>query len=286
MDKKKLSIPDLFEMKKQKKKIVLLSVPDATTAGLAERAGVDIVCLGDSLGMVTLGYKTTIPVTMDDMVSMGQAVRRGAPNTFLLACMPYQSYQTPEIALRNATRFMQEVGADAVKIQGGKRVVPIVKAVMDSGIPCLSHIGLVPHEIALLGGFKVQGKTAGNAQNIFEDALALQEAGAMGIEIEAVPPAVAEAITSNVQMITYGIGAGLGCDGQILIAWDMLGFFDTFKPKFVKRYAAMAQTAIDAISQYADEVRQCQFPAEEHTYTIHPDELAKFMKLTNDKRGK
>lgn len=285
MDKKKLSIPDFFEMKKQNKKIVLLSVPDATTAGLAERAGVDIVCLGDSLGMVTLGYKTTIPVTMDDMVRMGQAVRRGTPNTFLLACMPYQSYQTPEIALRNATRFMQEVGADAVKIQGGKRVTPIVKALVDSGIPCLSHVGLVPHEIAMLGGFKVQGKTAGNAQNIFEDALALQEAGAIGIEIEAVPPAIAEAITSNIKIITYGIGAGLGCDGQILIAWDMLGFFDTFKPKFVKRYATIAQTAIEAISEYAEEVRQCRFPAEEHTYTINPDELTKFMKLINNERG-
>jgi 3-methyl-2-oxobutanoate hydroxymethyltransferase len=137
----------------------------------------------------------------------------------------------------------------------------------------------------MLGGFKVQGKTADNARNIFEDALALQEAGAMGIEIEAVPPAVAEAITSRVQMITYGIGAGLGCDGQILIAWDMLGFFDTFKPKFVKRYAAMAQTAIDAISRYAEEVRQGQFPAEEHTYAISPDELAKFKELIDEERG-
>jgi 3-methyl-2-oxobutanoate hydroxymethyltransferase len=281
MDKKKLSIPDLFTMKKQNKKIVLLSVPDATTAGLAERAGVDIVCLGDSLGMVTLGYQTTIPVTMDDMVRMGQAVRRGAPNTFLLACMPYQSYQTPEIALRNATKFMQEAGADAVKIQGGKRVTNIVQTLVNAGIPCLSHIGLVPHEIALLGGFKVQAKTADNARRIFEDALALQEAGAVGIEIEAIPPTIAEAITSNIQIITYGIGAGLGCDGQILIAWDMLGFFDTFKPKFVKRYATMAQTAIDAISKYAEEVRQCQFPAEEHTYTIDPNELAKFMTQIN-----
>lgn len=286
MDEKKLSVPDLFEMKRVNRKIVLLSVPDATTAGLAERAGVDIVCLGDSLGMVTLGYRTTIPVTMDDMVRMGQAVRRGAPNTFLLACMPYQSYQTRELALRNATRFMQEAGADAVKIQGGKRVTPIVKALVDSGIPCLSHIGLVPHEIAMLGGFKVQGKTADNARNVFEDALALQEAGAIGIEIEAVPPAVAEAITSRTKMITYGIGAGLGCDGQILIAWDMLGFFDTFKPKFVKRYATMAQTAVDAISLYAEEVRQCQFPAEEHTYAITPDELAKFKELINEERGK
>ncbi|MHB9099159.1 MAG: 3-methyl-2-oxobutanoate hydroxymethyltransferase, partial [Syntrophales bacterium] len=191
-----------------------------------------------------------------------------------------------EIALRNATRFMQEAGADAVKIQGGKRVTPIVKALVDSGIPCLSHVGLVPHEIAMLGGFKVQGKTADSARNIFEDALALQEAGAMGIEIEAVPPAVAEAITSNIDIITYGIGAGLGCDGQILIAWDMLGFFDTFKPKFVKRYATMAQTAVDAISLYAEEVRQGQFPAEEHTYAITPDELAKFIKLIKEARGK
>jgi 3-methyl-2-oxobutanoate hydroxymethyltransferase len=266
-------------MKKEKHKIVLLSVPDATTANLAERAGVDIVCLGDSLGMVALGYPTTIPVTMDDMVRHGQAVRRGAPNTFLLACMPYQSYQTPELALRNATRFMQEVGADAVKIQGGKRDQHIIRAISGAGIPCMSHVGLVPHTVALIGGFKVQGRTAEDAKQIYEDAFAIKEAGAIGIEIEAIPPAVAEQITNDLDIITYGIGAGLGCDGQILIAWDMLGFFDVFKPKFVKRYATIAQTAIQAISKYADEVRKAEFPEAEHTYTMDEKEIKRFKEM-------
>jgi 3-methyl-2-oxobutanoate hydroxymethyltransferase len=276
MEKKKLTVPDLLRIKREKKKIVLLSVPDATTADLAERAGVDIVCLGDSLGMVTLGYSTTIPVTMDDMIRHGQAVRRGAPNTFLLACMPYQSYQTPEVGLHNAARFMQEVGADAVKIQGGQRVKHIIKAISEAGIPCMSHIGLVPHTVALIGGFKVQGRTADDAMKIYDDAFAIQEAGAIGIEIEAIPPAVTETITTDLDIITYGIGAGSECDGQILIAWDMLGFFDLFKPKFVKRYASMAQIAIQAISKYADEVRKGEFPEAEHTYMMDKDELRKF----------
>lgn len=279
MEKKKLTLPDFFKMKRDKRKIVLLSVPDAATARLAERAGVDIVALGDSLGMVSLGYPTTVPVTMEDMVRHGQAVRRGAPNTFLLAAMPYQSYRTPEIALENATRFMQQVGADAVKIQGGKAVTHIIKALASASIPCFSHVGLAPHSFAILGGFKVQGRTAEDAVRIYQDALAIQEAGAIGIEIEAVPPVVAECITENVDIITYGIGAGLGCDGQILIGLDMLGYFDAFKPKFVKRYANLAQAAVEAISTYAEEVRTGRFPAQEHTYSMDPTDQGKFRDL-------
>ncbi len=254
----------------------MLSVPDATTARLAERAGVDIVCLGDSLGMVTLGFPTTVPVTMDDMIHHGQAVRRGAPNTFLLACMPYGSYQTPSMAVRNAMRFMQEVGADAVKPQGRKRIQHIIKAIADAGIPCMSHVGLVPHTIALLGGFKVQGRTAEDAKRIYEDAVAIQEAGAVGIEIEAVPPEVAQRITNDLSIITYGIGAGKECDGQILIAWDMLGLFDEFKPKFVKRYASLAKNIVEAVSQFGEEVRTGAFPSDEHTYSMPHEELSKF----------
>ena len=279
MNRNKLTVPDLFEMKKQGDKIVLLSVPDGTTARLAERAGVDIVCLGDSLGMVTLGYSTTVPVTMDDMIRHGAAVRRGAPNTFLLACMPYGSYQNADMAVKNATRFMQEVGADAVKPQGGKRIMHIVKAITDAGIPCMSHVGLVPHTFAMLGGFKVQGRTAENARAIYEDAMAVQEAGAIGIEIEAVPPPVAEQITKSLDIITYGIGAGVGCDGQILIAWDMLGFFDEFKPKFVKRYATLADTVVKAISDYAQEVRTGAFPSSEYTYSMPPEQLSSWEKM-------
>ena len=278
-DKKKLTISDLFRMKKDKQKIVLLSVPDATTARLAERAGVDIVCLGDSLGMVTLGFSSTVPVTMDMMVHHGKAVRRGAPNTFLLACMPYQSYQTPELALRNATRFMQEVGADAVKIQGGKNVSEIITTLTKAAIPCMSHIGLIPQHIAVIGGFKTQGKTAANALEIYEDALAIEQAGAFGFEFECVPARVAELITSSVNVITYGLGAGRGCDGQILVGWDMLGLFDSFKPKFVKRYANLASTITDAIETYCKEVREESFPAIEHDYLVSDEELALFKSL-------
>ncbi len=278
-EKKRLTIADLLEMKKEKRKIVLLSVTDTPTANLAERAGVDVVILGDSLGMVSLGYSSTIPVTMEDMIRHGQAIRRGAPDTFLLAAMPYQSYSTPDNALRNATRFMQEVGADAVKIQGGKRVKHITKTLIEAGIPCFNHVGLTPHTIALMGGFKVQGRTADDAKRIYDDALAVQEAGAVGFEIEAIPAAVAEEITRAVDIVTFGIGAGSGCDGQILIGWDLLGLFETFKPKFVKRYASVAQIAVRAISEYAEEVRKVDFPKPEHTYNINEDELEKFKKL-------
>lgn len=276
MEKKKLGLPDLFKMKKEKRKIVLISVPDATTAHLAERAGVDVVVVGNSLGMVLLGYPNTTPVTMEDVIRIGQAVRRGAPNTFLLAPLPYQTYQTPEMAIRNAARLMQEVGADAVKIQGGKRVKPILNAVVEAGIPCASHVGLTPHTIAQMGGFKIQGRSVEDALRVYEDAVTIQEAGGFGMEIEAVPPPIAEQITKDVDILTWGIGAGSGCDGQTLIAWDMLGFYDRFKPKFVKRYAALAETATQAISKYAEEVRNGDFPSPEYTYSMDEIEVKAF----------
>lgn len=276
---KKLTISDLFKMKKEKRKIVMLSVYDATMAGLAERAGIDLVLVGDSLGMLVLGHPTTVPTTMDDIIRHGQAVRRGAPNTFFLACFPYQSYQTPDMAVRNAARLMQETGADAVKIQGGKRVRHIVQAIVDAGIPCVSHIGLIPHTVAFMGGFKVQAKTAEDAKRIYEDAFAIQEAGALGIEIEGIPGPIAEQITNDVDMITYGIGAGACCDGQVLLAWDMLGYFDGFQTKFVKRYANVAQEAVKAFLEFAQEVRDGIFPGAEHTYNIDENELMKFKKL-------
>jgi 3-methyl-2-oxobutanoate hydroxymethyltransferase len=193
--------------------------------------------------------------------------------------MPYQSYRTREVALDNATRFMQDVGADAIKIQGGKTVTHIINALANVSIPCFSHVGLVPHHFALLGGFKVQGRNADDALRIYQDALAIQEAGAVGVEIEAVPPQVAECITKKVDIITFGIGAGLGCDGQILLGLDMLGFFDAFKPKFVKRYANLAQLSIQAIATYVDEVKTAKFPGREHTYSMDASEEGKFLDL-------
>lgn len=281
MEKKKLTIPDLSKMKREKRKIVLLGVYDATTAGLAERAGVDIVGIGDAVSMLVLGYSNTLPATMEDIIRHAQGVRRGAPNTFLLVSLPYQSYQTPEMAMKNAARLMREVGADAVKVQGGKRVKHIIKTVADAGIPCMSHVGLTPHTIALMGGFKVQARTAEDAKRVYEDAFAVQEAGGIGIEIEGIPGPIAQQITNDIEIITYGIGAGPGCDGQILLGWDMLGYFDTFKTKFVKRYAALAEEVIKAFSEYAEEVRTGKFPAPEHTYNIEENELMKFKELIN-----
>jgi 3-methyl-2-oxobutanoate hydroxymethyltransferase len=285
MERKKLTLLDLFTMKTEKRKIVLISVPDATTAHLAERAGVDIVVVGNSLAMVLLGYPTTTPLTMDDVIRLGQAVRRGAPNTFMLSPLPYQSYQTPEMALHNAARLMQEAGADAVKIQGGVRVKHILKAIIDAGIPCASHVGLTTHTIAQLGGFKVQARGAEGAMRVYEDALAIQEAGGFGMEIEAVPPPVAEQITRDVDVITWGIGAGPGCDGQTLIGWDMLGFYDRFKPKFVKRYANLAETVVQAFSKFSEEVREGDFPTEEYTYSVDENEMEKFMEIINERKG-
>jgi 3-methyl-2-oxobutanoate hydroxymethyltransferase len=284
MEQKKLTLPDLFQMKKEKRKIVVISVPDATTAHLAERAGVDMVVVGNSLAMVLLGYPTTVPLTMEDVLRMGQAVRRGAPNTFMLSPLPYQSYQTPEMALRNAARLMQEAGADAVKIQGGTRMKHILKALTDAGIPCASHVGLTPHTIAQLGGFKIQGKEAEGALRVYEDAMAIQEAGGFGMEVEAVPPPVAEEITNALSILTWGVGAGPGCDGQNLIAWDMLGFYDRFKPKFVKRYANLAETAVKAMESYASEVRNCAFPSPEYTYAFDEEEIKRFKELVKERK--
>jgi 3-methyl-2-oxobutanoate hydroxymethyltransferase len=282
MELKKLSLLDLQQMKK-KKKLVVISVPDATTAHIAEQAGVDMVVVGNSIAMVLLGHPTTVPLTMEDVVRLGQAVRRGAPHTFLLSPLPYQSYQTPEMALRNAARLMQEVGADAVKIQGGKRVKHILKAITDAGIPCASHVGLTPHTIAQLGGFKVQGRTAESAARVYEDALAVQEAGGFGMEVEAIPPPIAEQITQDLDILTWGVGSGLGCDGQNIIAWDMLGYYEAIKPRYVKRYANLAETALQAMTQYCEEVRSAQFPGAEHTYKIDEAEVAKFRELVRKK---
>ena len=286
MERKKRTLQDFFRMKKEKQKIVVLSVPDATTAYLAEQAGVDMVIVGGSLAMVLLGHPTTIPLTMDDMVRMCQAVRRGAPNTFMLAPITYQAYQTPEMALRNAARLMQETGADAVKIQGGVRMKHILKAITDAGMPCASHVGLTHHNIAKLGGFKIQGKSAEDAMRVYEDAMAIQEAGGFGMEVEAVPPPVAEQISKDLDIIAWGVGAGSECDGQNLIAWDMLGFYDRLKTKFTKRYANLAETAVQAMTQYAAEVRERRFPTAEFSYTYNDEEIDKFRELILVDRSK
>lgn len=282
--KKKVTIAEILESKHSGRKMVYTSVPDYTSARWAEAAGVDVCVVGDSLAMVAHGHSNTVPATMDMMVMHSQAVRRGAPNTFVLGCMPYQSYNTIDRALSNATRFMQDAGCDAVKPQGGKSQASILRALVDAGIPTASHIGLTPHTIAVLGGFKIQGKTAEKAMVILEDALAIQDAGCFMLEFEAVPAPIARKISEQLEIPTIGIGAGAGTDGQILLSYDLLGVFTDFKPKFTKRYANLTEVAITGLKAYAEDVRSGKFPDEEHSYGVDPAEYEKFLNLVEKRR--
>jgi 3-methyl-2-oxobutanoate hydroxymethyltransferase len=264
--------------------MVYMSVPDYTSAKWAEMAGVDVAVVGDSLAMVAHGHPSTIPATMDMMVMHALAVRRGAPNTFVLGCMPYQSYHTVERALANATRFMQDALCDAVKPQGGKSQAHILKALVDAGIPTASHIGLTPHTIAMFGGFKIQGKTADAAMKILEDALAIQDAGCFMLEFEAVPAKIATVISKQLEIPTIGIGAGNGTDGQILLCYDLLGVFTDFKPKFTKRYTNLTEVAVKGISTYVAEVKAGKFPDDDHSYGVDEKEYEKFLGLVQKRR--
>ena len=282
--RKKRTIGDIRDSKKTGEKMVYTSVPDYTSARWAEMAGVDVAVVGDSLAMVAHGHSNTIPATMDMMVMHAAAVRRGAPGTFVLGCMPYQSYHTVERALLNATRFMQEAGCDAVKPQGGKSQAQILKALVDAGIPTASHIGLTPHTVAVFGGFRIQGRTAATAMKILEDALAIQDAGCFMLEFEAVPAAIAKVISGQLEIPTIGIGAGAGTDGQILLSYDLLGVFTDFKPKFTKRYANLTEVAVAGLSKYVAEVKAGQFPDDDHSYSVDPKEYEAFLDLVEKRK--
>ncbi|MDW3205350.1 MAG: 3-methyl-2-oxobutanoate hydroxymethyltransferase [Alphaproteobacteria bacterium] len=284
MERKKRTITEIRESKTSGEKMVYTSVPDYTSAQWAEAAGVDVCVVGDSLAMIAHGHKSTIPATMDMMVMHAQAVRRGAPNTFVLGCMPYQSYHTPEIALANATRFMQDADCDAVKPQGGKSQAHILKALVDAGIPTASHIGLTPHTIAVFGGFKIQGKTADAAMKILEDAFAIQDAGCFMLEFEAVPAKIAGVISQQLEIPTIGIGAGAGTDGQILLSYDLLGVFTDFKPKFTKRYANLTEVAVAGLSAYVQDVKSGSFPDDDHSYGVAEAEYDRFLDLVERRR--
>ncbi|MBA3623371.1 MAG: 3-methyl-2-oxobutanoate hydroxymethyltransferase [Methylibium sp.] len=283
-DRKKRTITEIRASKQTGEKMVYTSVPDYTSAKWAEMAGVDVAVVGDSLAMVAHGHSNTIPATMDMMVMHAQAVRRGAPNTFVLGCMPYQSYNTVDRALLNATRFMQEGGCDAVKPQGGKSQAHILKALVDAGIPTASHIGLTPHTIAMFGGFRIQGRTAEAALKILEDALAIQDAGCFMLEFEAVPAKIAAVISRQLEIPTIGIGAGAGCDGQILLSYDLLGVFTDFKVKFTKRYANLTEVAVAGLSQYVAEVKGGQFPDDDHSYGVDEKEYERFLNLVEKRK--
>jgi 3-methyl-2-oxobutanoate hydroxymethyltransferase len=282
--RKKRTITEIRDSKKTGEKMVYTSVPDYTSARWAEMAEVDVAVVGDSLAMVAHGNPNTIPATMDMMIMHSVAVRRGAPNTFVLGCMPYQSYNTVDRALVNATRFMQEAASDAVKPQGGKSQAHLLKALVDAGIPTASHIGLTPHTIAMFGGFKIQGRTAEAAMKILEDALAIQDAGCFMLEFEAVPGPIAKVISEQLEIPTIGIGAGAGTDGQILLSYDLLGVFTDFKPKFTKRYANLTEVAVAGLTKYVEEVKSGAFPDDDHTYSVDAAEFERFNSMVEKRK--
>jgi len=283
-ERKKRTIGEIRDSKKTGEKMVYTSVPDYTAARWAEMAGIDVAVVGDSLAMVAHGHPNTIPATMDMMVMHAAAVRRGAPNTFVLGCMPYQSYNTVDRALTNATRFMQEAACDAVKPQGGLSQAHILKALVDAGIPTASHIGLTPHTIAVFGGFRIQGRTAQAAMKILTDALAIQDAGCFMLEFEAVPAPIARVISQQLEIPTIGIGAGAGTDGQILLSYDLLGVFTDFKPKFTKRYANLTEVAVTGLKEYIAEVKEGKFPDDDHSYSVDPVEYEAFLNLVERRK--
>ena len=283
-ERKKRTITEIRDSKTTGEKMVYMSVPDYTSAKWAEMGGVDVAVVGDSLAMIAHGHPNTVPATMEMMIMHAQAVRRGAPNTFVLGCMPYQSYNTVDRALVNATRFMQEAGADAVKPQGGKSQAHVLRALVDAGIPTASHIGLTPHTVAVFGGFRIQGRTADAAMKILEDALAIEDAGCFMLEFEAVPARIARLISEQLEIPTIGIGAGAGTDGQILLCYDLLGVFTDFKPKFTKRYTNLTEVAVRGISQYASEVREGVFPDDDHSYGVDDTEYEAFAAMVEKRR--
>jgi len=274
--KKKLNRFDLQNMKDSGKKAVWITAYDYWTAQFAEKAGMDMILVGDSLGMCIYGYEGTIPVTMDQCIYHSEAVRRGAPNTFIIGDMPFLSYQVNiDEAVRNAGRFFKEARVDAIKLEGGQRVRPQIKAISDGGMLVMGHIGLTPQSSGQLGGFKAQGRTAESAIGLIEDARAVQSAGAFSLLVEAVPPEVCKIIRDDLTIPVYGIGAGVEVDGQVLIVSDILGIFQAFTPKFVKKYANLAEETLKAMEAYVEDVRAGKFPEVQHTYNMLEGELPK-----------
>lgn len=264
--------PTVLELKRKKgERLAMLTAYDFPTARLVAEAGVDLILVGDSLGMVVLGYDSTVPVTMEDMVHHTKATRRGAPDAFVIADMPFLSYGTVPEALANAARLMKDARADSVKLEGGVEVVPIVEALVRAGVPVLGHVGLTPQTASALGGYKLQGKDEAQARRIVDDAVALEAAGCWGVVLELVPAPLAKLITERTGIPTIGIGAGPDCDGQVLVFHDMVGLFSGFTPTFVKRYAEVGDTIRDAVSRYAAEVRSGAFPAGGQSFGMKDD---------------
>lgn len=268
------------EKKSRGQPITMLTAYDYATARAIEHAGIDSILVGDSLGMVVLGYENTLRVTMNDMLHHCKAVTRGAHTPLLIGDMPFMSYQVDiKEAIRNAGRFLAEAGMDCVKLEGGREVAATSKAIFDAGIPVMGHIGLTPQSANKLGGFKIQGHKASKAYRLLEDALILEESGCFSIVLEAVPDRVAELISARLTIPTIGIGAGRSCDGQVLVTQDLLGLFDDFKPRFVKRYIDLGKAITGALADYRSDVENLHFPGSDHTFTISDDEWVDLLDL-------
>lgn len=270
------TVSTLKEKKKNGEKIVMLTAYDYPSAVLAEEAGIDMILVGDSLGMAMVGYETTLPVTMDEMIYHTKMVYRGAKNSMVVGDMPFLSYHlTKEQAVANAGRFLQEAGAQAVKLEGGQERLEVIKAIISAGIPVVGHLGLTPQSVYQLGGYKVQGKEKEQAASLLADAKQLEEAGICALVLECVPAPLAEMISQSLAIPTIGIGAGPGCDGQVLVWHDLLGITQNMKPRFVKRYADLHSEIMKAIGSYCDEVKQGKFPLAEHSFGMSDENLPK-----------
>ena len=275
MEQARVTIHDLLQMKQRRQKIAMLTAYDYPMGALLDEAGVEIVLVGDSLGMVVLGYETTTPVTMEDMLHHAKAVRRGVKRALLVGDMPFLSFRgSLTDTVKNAGRFIQEAGCDAVKVEWKAGIEDVANAIVDAGIPVMGHVGLTPQTASAEGGFKVRGRDAESALRIITQAVALQEVGVFSIVLECVPDVVAQEITTRLTIPTIGIGAGPHCDGQVLVTYDVLGLFERFKPKFAKRYAELSTTVRQAVATFQEEVRQGRFPGPEQTFTMPAEELA------------
>jgi 3-methyl-2-oxobutanoate hydroxymethyltransferase len=273
----KLPLTELAELKRRGQKLAMVTAYDFPSGRIADEAGVELVLVGDSAGMVVLGNESTVPVTMEELLMLTRAVTRGAKRPLVVADMPFGSFQvSDEVAVDNAVRFVKEASADAVKLEGAGPTLSRVQAIVGAGVPVMGHVGLTPQSATMLGGFKAQGRTAEKAVRLFEDALALEAAGCFAIVLEAVPAAVAARVTQALNVPTIGIGAGAACDGQVLVWHDLLGLYAGKAPRFVKRYADLATEAKRALESYVDDVREGRFPEEQHTYAIPDEELDAF----------
>jgi 3-methyl-2-oxobutanoate hydroxymethyltransferase len=273
----KLALPELAELKSRRQPIAMITAYDAPSGRLADAAGADIILVGDSAAMTVLGYDSTVPATMEEMLVLTRAVTRGARRPLVVADMPFGSFQvSDEQAVTNGIRFLKEAAADAVKLEGAGPMLSRAQALVGAGIPVMGHIGLTPQSATMLGGFKAQGRTAAKAHRLLEDALALQDAGVFALVLEAVPAPVAARITGALAIPTIGIGAGVDCDGQVLVWHDLLGLYEGHAPRFVKQYADLASAIQTAVEAYVGDVRERRFPEQQHTYSMPEEELAAF----------